>query len=468
MNLPTTGDSETPLDPSALSNDAHYLRAVTQMADSQVVVAESAIYSEGGIKLLDKGVRIDSRLYERLIQHRLAGEVDDQLTTSDAVDVHCIAAQVQRLSDSSLLGQQLVQWLGDKHPRLVQVVQHMKWPQRASFKMTVMRHQLPQLFEHSILMMMVAVSLAVQEDMSQEDCAELAAAALLHDIGMLYMPPGWENVQHKLTLSERKQLAVHSITAMLVVQSTKSYSRRAEDAVLEHHERLDGSGYPGHTRGDAISLWGRILMLAEVVSAFYGKFSDMPAQRLSLVLRMNHSRFDHRLTQHVHALLSQEQSVDSAQQMAPAHSTAQVRQVVAMLAAVMQHWAACKRKFPEKWQTLASGRAGVYVDLRMQALEKSLAESGSHPRQQADWLKMFEEDPSSMAELVLINKEALWQVESSVETCMRRWPQLLQPSDALAEALNDWLVNCRSVFGKEGASAPAAKVAETTGNLSEN
>ena len=128
MNLPTTGDSETPLDPSALSNDAHYLRAVTQMADSQVVVAESAIYSEGGIKLLDKGVRIDSRLYERLIQHRLAGEVDDQLTTSDAVDVHCIAAQVQRLSGSSLLGQQLVQWLGDKHPRLVQVVQHMKWP----------------------------------------------------------------------------------------------------------------------------------------------------------------------------------------------------------------------------------------------------------------------------------------------------------------------------------------------------
>lgn len=465
MNPLATGDSESLPDPSELHNDAHFLRAVTDMAENQEVVASQAIYSESGIKLLEKGVRLDSRLYERLIQHRLAGEVDEQLTTSDAVDIACIQAQMQALTDRTVLGQQLAVWLGDQLPRLAHAVQQMKWPQRASFKMTVMRHQLPQLFEHSVLMMMVALGLAVREDMAADDCAELAAAALLHDIGMLYMPLSWTNLQHKLTLDERKQLAVHSITAMLVVRSAQTYSRRAEDAVLEHHERLDGSGYPSHTKGDAISSWGRILMLAEVVAAFYGKFSDMPAQRLSLVLRMNHSRFDRQLTQHVHALIAQELPAQNPQGPEPAHSSAQVRQVVATLAAVMQHWAVCKRKFPEKWQTLASGRAGVYVDLRMQALEKSLAESGSHPRQQADWLKMFEEDPSSMAELVLINKEALWQADSCVETCIRRWPQLLQPADALAEALNDWLVNCQSVLGHGGGAAASGYSTTATENL---
>lgn len=80
----------------------------------------------------------------------------------------------------------------------------------------------------------------------------------------------------------------------------------------------------------------------------------------------------------------------------------------------------------ERWQAMPSGRAGVYVDARLVALEKALAEAGSHPRQQADWLAMFEEDPSSMSELVLINREALWQVENCIDACTRRWPQIVQ------------------------------------------
>ena len=439
------------LNASSLHNDAHFLRAVTGMADSQEVVADSAIYSESGIKLLDKGRRIDSRLYEQLIQHRLATSIDEQLSTRNAVDGACLEAQVLLLSGSTPLGQLLAQHMGERHHLLLEALRHLKWPQPASFKMTVMRHQMPELFEHSVLMMMVAVFLGVQQGMEPAECADLAAAALLHDVGMLYMPPNWLNPRHKLTPQEHRQLAAHSITAMLVVQGAKVYPQAVADAVLEHHERLDGSGYPRHTKGDEVGPWGRILMLAEVVSAFYSKFSDMPAQRLSLMLRMNHSRFDAALTQQVFALLAQ--AVPAAAT-AVTHTSAEVREVIATLGAVFQHWTVCKRKFPSQWQALPGGRAGVYVDLRMQALEKSLAESGSHPRQQADWLRMFEEDPSSMGELVLINKEALWQVNHCIAACVRRWPQLLQPRNAFDAAMHDWLQSCREVLGH--ATSPGA------------
>ncbi|HEY4664879.1 MAG TPA: HD domain-containing phosphohydrolase [Comamonas sp.] len=442
--MSATEGADALLNPSALHNDAHFLRAVTEMADSQEVVAGNAIYSESGIKLLDQGVRIDSRLYERLIQHRLAAALDDQLTARNTVDIRALEAQVHLLSGSTALGRLLQRFMGDKHYMLLEVLRHMKWPARASFKMTVMRHQLPDLFEHSILMMMCAVCLAVEEKMSLNDCSELAAAALLHDVGMLFMPPTWRDPKYKLSPQERKQLAAHSITAMLVVRSANVYSARAEDAVLQHHERADGSGYPSNLKGQDISHWGHILMLAEVVSAFFSKFDDIPAQRLSLMLRMNHNRFHPVLTQHVYELLSHDEQDPSV---SVSHTGAEVRKVVAKLGAVMQHWIVCKRKLPERWQTMRNGRACVYVDMRMLALEKSLAESGSHPRQQADWLKMFEEDPSSMSELVMINKEALWQVESCVQTCMRRWPQVLNPGDELDDALCDWLVNCSNVLG---------------------
>ena len=444
MSSSFTEAADPHIDASALHNDAHFLRAVTDMADAQEVVASNAIYSESGIKLLEQGVRIDSRLYERLIQHRLAAAVDDQLTTAHAVDVRALEAQVILLSGTTLFGRLLQRYMGEKHSMLLEVLRRMKWPPRASFKLTVMRHQIPDLYEHSILMMMCAVFLALEEKIALDDCAELAAAALLHDVGMLFMPPSWRNANHKLSAQERKQLAAHSITAMLVVRSANVYSARAEDAVLQHHERADGSGYPRHAKGPEISPWGHILMLAEVVSAFFGKYDDIPAQRLSLMLRMNYQRFDARLTQHVYQLLALDSQEAAG---AAAHTGAEVRQVIATLAAVMQHWALCKRKLPEKWQTLPNARCSVYIDMRMQALEKSLAESGSHPRQQVDWLKMFEEDPDSMAELVLINKEALWQVENCVQTCMRRWPQVLTPVDLLDDVLGDWLLNCSRVLG---------------------
>lgn len=443
MTLSAIDGANALLNISALHSDAHFLRAVTQMADEQEVISSNAIYSEGGIKLIEQGVRIDSRLYDRLILHRLADAVDDQLTMHHMVDIRALEAQVILLSGSTLLGRLLQRQMGDKHSMLLEVLRRMKWPRRASFKLTVMRHQIPDLYEHSILMMMCAVFLGVEKKLSLDDCAELAAAALLHDVGMLFMPPSWRNVTYKLSAEERKQLAAHTITGMLVVRSAKVYSTRVEDAVLQHHERADGSGYPRSAKGSEISLWGHILMLAEVVSAFFGKFDDIPAQRLSLMLRMNHKRFDQELTQHVYQLLAHDGETLKG---SVAHSSTEVRQVIATLAAVMQHWELCKRRLPEQWQSYSNTRCKVYIEMRIQALEKSLAASGSHPRQQADWLKMFEEDPSSMAELVLINKEALWQVENCVQTCMRRWPQVLEPADALDEALNDWLSNCCRVL----------------------
>lgn len=460
MSSPSLDSADINLPLPDLHSDAHFLRAVTEMADSQELIAARPVYSASGIKLLEQGMRLNSRMYERLIQHRLCEPLDDQITAQDIVDRPCLQSHVLALSQSSPLGRMLVRFMGDKHPVLQEVLRYMKWPERASFKLTVMRSQLPALLEHSVLMMMVAVWVAVEEKLSLDDCAELAAAALLHDVGMLYMPLNWTDPRYKLNSQERKKLAAHSVTSMLLVRSTHAYSARAEDAVLQHHERLDGSGYPRHIKDAEITPWGRILMVAEVVSAFFSKFTDIPAQRLSLMLRMNHSRFDGQLVQHVFRLLAHETQDQELPLPAGQTSAAQVRNIIATLGAVFQYWYKCKNNFADKWQNSPYGRAYLYVDTRMASIEKSLAESGSHPRQQADWLLIFEQDPLSMTEVVMINKEALWQVEACVEACIRRWPQLLQPATAFEAAMRDWLLNSRSVLAHDDAAAPASAPAE--------
>lgn len=429
----------------ALYNNTHFLRAVCDMAQQEKVRATETVYASDGSKLLDQGAWVDAQLYPRLMQHRLGQPIDEVLALSNAVDVPTLEAKVMVLSATHPLGKQIKVFLEGQHHLMLDVLQYMKWPAQASFKMSVMRAQMPDLYEHSLLMMMVALSLAIKNNYSTVECAELAAAGLLHDVGMLYMPLSWMDPQHKLTPQEAKQLAAHSITAMQVVRSTGVYSRRVEDAVLEHHERLDGTGYPRGLRGDDISRMGRTLMLAEMVSAFYGKYQDMPAQRLFLALRMNHQRFDAALMQQVFTLLDMPQLTPGYLQTSQS-SPKQVREVIASLAAIAQRWSSTKRRFSGHWPTFKGGRAGVYIDNRLQALEKSLAEAGSHPLQQVDWQQLFQEDPSSMTELLLINKEALWQIDNCVNTCIRRWPQVLQPSTDFEQGLHDWLVNAREIL----------------------
>lgn len=78
---------------------------------------------------------------------------------------------------------------------------------------------------------------------------------------------------------QRKHLVAHPITAMLMVRDTQAYPKAAEVAevaVLEHHERMDGSGHPRGLAGADISPMGRLLMLAEVVAAFYETYQCLP------------------------------------------------------------------------------------------------------------------------------------------------------------------------------------------------
>jgi hypothetical protein len=268
----------------------HYLRALTDMADRRTVVADAAIYTDNGIKLVEKGARIDSRLYDRLVQHKLREPIDRHLSIDMPVDGAALLAAAQALIEQDVLLGAMAQAVGAA-ARLLAPLRSVPLPGPMACKLTVMREQRPELFEHSLRMMTIAVFLGIKGGMTERDCIALAAAALLHDLGVLHMDPAWSDPDHKVVGPQRKHLVAHPITAMLMIRDAQVYPRATEVAVLEHHERMDGSGYPRGLAGADITPMGRVLLLAEVVAAFYEKYDDMPAQRLSLVLRLNHRKF---------------------------------------------------------------------------------------------------------------------------------------------------------------------------------
>lgn len=410
------------------SENAHYLRVVTDMADHCAVVAQDAIYTENQIKLVEKGTRIDSRLYDRLVQHKLSSAIDSHLAVENVVSVAALLAQAEHQCKTRPLPRLLVQALGSVN-HLLGPLGAIILPAPIGFKLTVMREQHPQLFEHTILLTLTALFLGVRSGLSDSDCTMLASAALLHDLGVLYMAPEWRDPQYRAVGPERSHLIAHPITAMLVVRSQKIYPYAVEAAVLEHHERMDGSGYPRGLSGEAISPLGRILLLAEVVTAFYEKHADIPGQRLSLVLRLNHRKFPADLVAHILQAITNDVASNGPLLLAEAKDALSHMDA---LGQAITGWTQLREQaqLPAPVLSIAPRYAYEFLDLRLASLEKSLIEAGSHPRQQVQVKEHLEGDAQGLSELALVCREAQWQLTAIAQGCQRRWPHAHEGGDA--------------------------------------
>ncbi|MBV8248285.1 MAG: HD domain-containing protein [Comamonas sp.] len=431
----------------------HYLRAVTDMADHSLVMTNDAIYTHKGIKLVDKGTRIDSRMYERLALYPLRYPVDWHLSTDDLVDVAELEATALAQCQTVELIQRLVLALGDVE-RLLAPIRGIVLESRIAFKLTVMREQRNELFLHSLQMGLVAIYLALQSGKTERECISLATAALLHDMGMLHMDPAWTDASYRLTSDERRQLVAHSVTSMLMVRSAETYSQAVELAILEHHERMDGSGYPRGVQGRHISSMGQMLMLAEVISAFFEKFPELPGQRLSLMLRMNHQRYPAHLVRIILPLLYDE--ITPGTPLQPLQ--AEVSHSVNALSAAFQMWATLSQGFPELWQSMPDHQAAVFVDSSLGQLQKQLAEAGAHPDQQTDLWSCLKDDVQGLKELALVHREALWQLQSIVDKCLQQWPSVSLRENPVDVAVVQWCEACMQIpSGRPQAQVPLAE-----------
>lgn len=428
-------------------DSAHYLRALTDMAERCAVVTQDAIYSASGIKLVEKGARIDSRLYDRLVQHKLSEPIDSHLSVDNAVDAPVLVAAAKELLETAPLPRLLAQSLATPE-RLITPLRSLPLTGPIAFKLTVMREQRPDLYQHSLQFMLVALFLGVKSGMGEQECVSLAAAALLHDVGVLHMDPAWRDPQNKVTGVERKHLVAHPITAMLMVREARVYARAVELAVLEHHERMDGTGYPRGISGKDISPLGQILMLTEVVTAFYEKGSDMPAQQLSLALRLNHRKFPAVLVSHLLPLLQDGQDNDPSQALPTGE---RIEAMARTLVEALRSWEQAKSTAPEQLAATGQGGAAAFVETRLRALLKALTEAGAHPDHQAVLIEQLRGDAAGLAEVAFVVREGLWQLESIVNDCQRRWPHGDgQPAEGTVEPwCNAVLAQVRQVMGPQ-------------------
>ncbi|MDQ6640528.1 MAG: HD domain-containing protein [Pseudomonadota bacterium] len=409
-------ESVAPTAPEA-GNEASpaFVQAVADLGARRQVKTSQPIYNAQGIKLLEGGVTIDQSLYDRLVSHRLSLPLDECIDPGPGVDAAALEAAARaatlrwpffaRVAPEGAAGKALIDSIGAT--RLTKPV---------ALHLTLARETRPALFDHGILMALLCAHLVRESGGARADVRDAAAAGLLHDLGMLHIESGLLDSEERLSGDELRPVYVHPLTSSMLVDRFPEYSKEIVRAIVEHHERLDGSGYPRGLAGDAIGPLGRVLALAEVVTAMFDGARRLPEQRVSLLLRINPRRYDAGHVAAVHRLLDAPASAGDGDDIGAEALVARLLQLTDVLAL----WRASKEAIGAALEG-AQAALVASVDAQNATLQRMLYDAGVTREQLAAIGAEIGTDSALRIELWALAEEVLWQLHAAANQLKRRW-----------------------------------------------
>jgi PAS domain S-box-containing protein/putative nucleotidyltransferase with HDIG domain len=119
---------------------------------------------------------------------------------------------------------------------------------------------------HEMRVSRLGEMIALEMGRSSDEVAAVAMASLLHDIGKLRVPTEILTKPGRLSEAEFALIKEHAQAGYEILVDV-SFPWPVAEIVLQHHERMDGSGYPDGVKGDAILLAARIVAVSDVVEA---------------------------------------------------------------------------------------------------------------------------------------------------------------------------------------------------------
>ncbi|SFV14666.1 HD-GYP domain-containing protein [Pseudoduganella namucuonensis] len=394
----------------------HYIQAVAELGTERAVIANDDIYSASGVKLVAKGVRLTPLQFERLTQHKLTAPLDHMLASEHPVDADFLATMAARVLDHEPVYARLAARSGD--PLAVKhALAGLKLPKPVQLRLTVMRERRTEMFEHSIRCGIIAHAMAQRMGLPAAERGNLLMAAISHDFGEMHTDPAMLAAGHDIAPDERCFIHVHPITGYVLLHEIAGYPAAAAAAVLHHHERVDGSGYPHGLRGERIPPLARLLAVADVAETVIRRF-DLP--RLDVLIRLNQARFDHKAVDTLRDLIHA--TPRDAAYTPNEHGA--MRQLT-HLAEVLRAWSALRASFEAAVAPRDAGDSPLaFLFERMASIRGLVLQCGFDPDHADSMLGIAREDPGLLLELRALLDEMEWLLLDLAHEIERRGPEM--------------------------------------------
>jgi HD-GYP domain-containing protein (c-di-GMP phosphodiesterase class II) len=260
--------------PHSLSKEYDQLQAdaytdhLAAVNESCNVVANEDIYNARGVLIVRKGTPITPQITRSIIQFKLVKPIEDSVSIKKELGAEQLESDFSRVMHQDNVLQAI-----HEHHDLTQLLRshcqlYDKFPILRQ-KITVMAERMPETYERTLYCTWLALLIAKEMRLTAKDISCVFLAALAHDIGMLHIDPNILNRKTSLSPEDWRQIQAHVVIAQKILQSIQGIPQSVFQAVLEHHERCDGTGYPVGKVESELGLIGQIVGFSDSVIAIY-------------------------------------------------------------------------------------------------------------------------------------------------------------------------------------------------------
>lgn len=128
-------------------------------------------------------------------------------------------------------------------------------------------------YQHCLKVAIYLIALGRHMGFPREDLVRLGLTGMLADVGKIQLPRGLLEKPDMLTPSEHDVVKTHVHLGIGALLKSMTLDPNVEQGILQHHERIDGSGYPQGLKGREISIYGR---MAAIADCFAAMITDRP------------------------------------------------------------------------------------------------------------------------------------------------------------------------------------------------
>ncbi|MBT3061825.1 MAG: HD domain-containing phosphohydrolase [Candidatus Thiodiazotropha sp.] len=391
-----------------------YIKLVTELGDMRQVRALQDIESDRGTVLVKRGESVDSSKYDRLASRRLRRPLDYTLAVEERVTAERLMLDGKRLLKDEPELREAIDKRFIQRDLLTPLGTVPLEPQMA-FRLTVCRERCAERYQHMMRVALIALYVASRLRWQADDRQELATAALFLDLGEMHLEPSIYASRQPLSMAQHRQIYSHPEIAYRFLKMFPSYHPRISKVVHQHHERLDGSGYPRGLSGDDVIPAARVLGAAELLTAIRleRKNSSISLFSTAEVLKFNSERFGQDIMAPlIEAATRVDEAMDRSSNASSVNKTI-LQARMKLLNDILQG--------ADAIDVTGNDEMAMFIVEQLRRLTGMAKRCGFDLRAPVKLLNIIGDEERALSELDALVREMIYLVQSTAREALRRW-----------------------------------------------
>lgn len=266
-----------------------YTENLAKVNESTAVLASEDILNAQGVLIAKKGANIDQKTASKLMTFKLTKPLEGSVSIENEIDGAALLLATRNFLKENEQLKQIHDRINMEAglPRLTSTINSFPIIKQ---KVTVMSILMPTLYQQSVFSGWLAAVIGKRMGFGDGQIMMLFLAGLTHDLGMLHISSEVLNKKGDISPEEWRQIQAHPVIGQKILASMDKLPKEISRAVLEHHERVDGSGYPAGKHGEELHLYGQIIAMTDAMQGAYRQHvqaNNSSMRNLFPILQMN-------------------------------------------------------------------------------------------------------------------------------------------------------------------------------------